>query len=64
MTENFPPWKVNFDIKTVMNDQEKVAEYKLVWSMMVIEQKISFAGQHQLAINIRLHYLVVIKVSF
>jgi len=44
MTEDFPPWKVNFDIKPVMYDQAKVAEYKLVGSLMAIEQKMGFAG--------------------
>ena len=38
MTEHFAPWKVkfdiDFDIKPVMNDQEKVAEHKLVGSLM------------------------------
>ena len=38
MTEHFAPWKVkfdiDFDIKPVMNDKEKVAEHKLVGSLM------------------------------
>ena len=48
MTEHFAPWKVkfdiDFDIKPVMNDQEKVAEHKLVGSLMAKEQKMGFAG--------------------
>ena len=48
MTEHFAPWKVkfdiDFDIKPVMNDQEKVAEHKLVGSLMATEQKMGFAG--------------------
>ena len=44
MTEHFAPWKVNFDIKPVMTDDEKVAEHKLVRSLMAAEQKMGFAG--------------------
>ena len=48
MTEHFAPWKlkfdIDFDIKPVMNDQEKVAEHKLVRSLMETEQKMGFAG--------------------
>ena len=48
MTEHFAPWKVkfdiDFDIKPVMNDNEKVAEHKLVGSLMATEQKMGFAG--------------------
>ena len=48
MTEHCAPWKVKFDIdldiKPVMNDQEKVAEHKLVGSLMAKEQKMGFAG--------------------
>ena len=47
MTEHFAPWKVkfdiDFDIKPVMNDQEKVAEHKLVGSLMATEQKMGFS---------------------
>ena len=43
MTEHFAPWKVkfdiDFDIKPVMTDQEKIAEHKLVGSLMASEQK-------------------------
>ena len=48
MTEHFAPWKVkfdiDFDIKPVMNDEEKVAEHKLVGSLMAAEQKMGFTG--------------------
>ena len=48
MTEHFAPWKLKFDIdldiKPFMNDQEKVAEHKLVGSLMTTEQKMGFAG--------------------
>ncbi len=48
MTEHFAPWKVkfdiDFDIKPVMTDQEKIAEHKLVGSLMASEQKMGFAG--------------------
>ena len=48
MTEHFAPWKVKFDmdldIKPVMTDEEKVAEHKLVGSLMAAEQKMGFTG--------------------
>ena len=48
MTEHFAPWKVKFDIdfeiKPVMTDGEKVAEHKLVGSLMAAEQKMGFSG--------------------
>ena len=48
MTEHFAPWKVkfdiDFDIKPVMTDDEKVAEHKLVGSLMAAEQKMGFTG--------------------
>ena len=48
MTEHFSPWKVkfdiDFDIKPVMTDDEKVAEHKLVGSLMAAEQKMGFTG--------------------
>ena len=48
MTEHFAPWKVkfdiDFDIKPVMNDEEKVAEHRLVGSLMAAEQKMGFTG--------------------
>ena len=41
-------WKVkfdiDFDIKPVMTDDEKVAEHKLVGSLMAAEQKMGFTG--------------------
>ena len=68
MTEHFAPWKVkfdiDFDIKPVMNDQEKVAKHKLVGSLMATEQKMGFAGWYNLVINIRLDHIVAIKFSF
>jgi hypothetical protein len=46
MTEHFAPWKVkfdlDFDIKPVMTDDEKIAEHKLVDSLMEAEQKMGF----------------------
>ena len=37
MTEHFAPWKVkfdiDFDIKPVMTDEEKIAEHKLVGAL-------------------------------
>ena len=48
MTEHFAPWKVkfdiDFDIKPVMTDDEKVAEHKLVGSLMAAGQKMGFSG--------------------
>ena len=48
MTEHFAPWKVkfdiDFDIKPVMTDEEKIAEHKLVGSLMASEQKMGFSG--------------------
>ena len=48
MTEHFAPWKVKFDIdfeiKPVMTDDEKVAEHKLVSSLMAAGQKMGFSG--------------------
>ena len=34
----------DFDIKPVMTDDEKVAEHKLVGSLMAAEQKMGFKG--------------------
>ena len=34
----------DFDIKPVMTDDEKVAEHKLVGSLMAAEQKMGFSG--------------------
>ena len=46
MTEHFAPWKVkfdiDFDIKPVMTDAEKIVELKLVGSLMASEQKMGF----------------------
>jgi len=48
MTEHFAPWKVkfdvDFDIKPVMTDEEKIAEHKLVGSLMALEQKMGFSS--------------------
>ncbi len=48
MTEHFAPWKVkfdiDFDIKPVMTDDEKVPEHKFVASLMALEQKMVFTG--------------------
>ena len=48
MTEHFAPWKVkfdiDFDIKPVMTDEEKIAEHKLVGSLMASEQKMGFSS--------------------
>ena len=48
MTENFASWKVkfdiDFDIKPVMTDEEKVVEHKLVGSLMTSEQKMGFSS--------------------
>ena len=48
MTEHFAKYKfkfdIDFDIKPVMNDEEKVAEHKLVGSLMAAEQKMGFTG--------------------
>ncbi len=48
MTEHIAPWKVmfdiDFDIKPVITDDEKVAEHKLVSSLMAAEQKTGFTG--------------------
>ena len=48
MTEHFAPWKVkfdiNFDIKPVMTDEEKIAEHQLVGSLIASEQKMGFSG--------------------
>ena len=35
---------IDFDIKPVMTDDEKVAEHKLVGSLMAAEQKMGFTG--------------------
>ena len=47
MTEHFVRWEVNydidFDIKLVIKDDEKVAEGKLVFSLMAAEHKRGFA---------------------
>ena len=46
--EHFAPWKVKFDIdfniKPLMTDEEKIAEHKLVDSLMALEQKIGFSS--------------------
>ena len=48
MTGYFAPWKVkfdiDFDIKPVMTDEEKIAEHKLVGSLMASEQKMGFSS--------------------
>ena len=48
MTEHFAPWKVkfdiDFDIKPVMTDEEKIAEHKLVSALMASEQKMGFSS--------------------
>ena len=48
ITEHFGPWKVkfdiNFDIKLVMTDEEKIAEHKLLGSLIASEQKMGFVG--------------------
>ena len=48
MTEHFAPWKVkfdiDFDIKPVMNDEEKIAEHKLVGSLMESDHKMGFSS--------------------
>ena len=46
MTEHFAPWKVkfdiDFDIKPVMTDEEKIAEHKLVGLINEIRTKYRF----------------------
>ena len=48
MTEHFAPWKVkfdvDFDIKPVMTDEEKIAEHQLVGSLMSSELKMGFSS--------------------
>ncbi len=48
MKENFAPWKVNFDIdfdiKPVMTDEEKIPEHQLVCSLTASKQKMGFSG--------------------
>ena len=48
ITAHFAPWKVqfdiDFDIKPVMTDDEKVVEHKLVGSLMAAEQRMGFTG--------------------
>ena len=48
ITEHFAPWKVkfdmDFDIKPIMTDEEKIAEHKLVNSLMASEQRMGFSG--------------------
>ena len=48
MTEHFAPWKVKFDIdfeiKPVMNDEEKIAEHKLVGSLISSEKTMGFSN--------------------
>jgi len=48
MTEHFAPWKVkfdiDFDIKPVMTDEEKIAEHKLVGTLMASDQKMGFSS--------------------
>ena len=46
--EHFTPWKVkfdiDFDIKPLMTDEEKIAEHKLVGALMTSEQKMGFSS--------------------
>ena len=46
MTEQFTTWKVkfdiDFDIKPVMAEEEKIAEHQLLGSLMTSERKILF----------------------
>jgi len=48
MTEQFPTWKVkfdiDFDIKPVMAEEEKIAEHQLLGSLMTSERKIRFSS--------------------
>ena len=48
MTGHFVPWKVkfdiDFDIKPVMTDKEKIAKHKLVGALMASEQKMRFSS--------------------
>ena len=45
--EYFSPWKVHFDmdfdIKPLMTDEEKIAEHKLVVALMASGQKMGFS---------------------
>ena len=48
MTEHFAPWKVkfdiDFDIKPVMTDEEKIAEDRSVGSLIAEQKKMGFSG--------------------
>ena len=48
ITEHFAPWKVyfdiDFDIKPVMTDEEKIPEHQLVCSLKASKQKMGFSG--------------------